>query len=149
MSLKRNNVHLLRSKYSFSICSSILPEDLPRNNSKRTFIGIYDDYGKYYVMTSSGALYRLEDLNDDINLQHEIAEGGENDTQCGNNRTYDTTLLSTVSLKRVFKPFLGKLQVIAFTIFSCGCDDPLQQQIIYCDDQWIYQHSLEESASMV
>lgn len=110
--------------------------------AKRTFVGIFDHYGQYFLMTCSGALYTLEDLNDDLNLeQHETG----NDTVAGNRTlVYDKTLLSPVSLRRVFKPLFGKLQVLAYTIIGCP-GAPTRRQIFYCDSSFTYQHALDGS----
>lgn len=79
-------------------------------------------------MTSNGAFYVLDDLDDDLNLQQNTTAS----EQTLNDRTmvYDKTLLSTVNLRQ--------LNILAFTIV--GSDkDPVA---IYCDRQFIYQHSI-------
>lgn len=121
---------------------SLPAEDIPRGGTS-TFVGIYDHYGQYYLMTCAGALYTLEDLSDDLNLQQHSTSVGEaaNDTLSGNRTlVYDKTLISPVHLRRVFKPLFGKLQVLAYTIL--GCADDLQRNIVYCDAHFIYQHAL-------
>lgn len=131
------------------IPSSAIPEeDIPNKTiTKRTFVGIYDHYGQYFVMTYSGALFTLEDLNDDLNLQQDNITAEPNDDHTGNRTlVYDKTLLSTVSLRRVFKPFLAKLQIRDFIIFGCPDAEPMRQ-IIYTDGRFIYQHALDTAAT--
>lgn len=88
-------------------------------------------------MTRSGSLYVLDDLDDDLNLQQNSCDqtsGGDS------TMTYDRTLLSPVTLRRVFKAVFGKLQVLAFTIIG-------QRMITYCDRHFVYQHALDESVA--
>lgn len=116
------------------------------SHAQRTFTGFCDHHGHYYLLTCSGALYVLDDLNDDLNLQQ--AQQNTSQAQEVNDRTlvYDQTLLSPVKLRCLFRPVFGKLHVLAFTLF--GSSSP--QQIIYCDAHSVYQHALDaESAEQV